>query len=119
VSISARNWAWDVEVYKTAAGERIKLKAGEKLTLTCLAELENAEEGCAYPTKVTIAKKTCQSIRTVDAHIESLVRMRAITKEKTRRSRDGRWLRNTYVLHVPDSYREKDPAWMRHNEYDT
>jgi hypothetical protein len=114
VTISARNWAWAIEGRRTADGDFIPMKAGEKITLLFLAEMENAEEGCAYPTVSTIAKRTGQSVRTVDGHLTSLVLAHAITVEKKRRSRDGRWLRNTYLLSVPESYRRTDLEWQRH-----
>lgn len=114
MTISARNWAWAVRV-RIVEGERVPLKAGEKVTLLYLAEMENAEEGCAYPAVKTIAENTGQSVRTVDGHLKTLVAANAIRVEKRHRSRDGRWLRNTYLLQVPEVYREKDPEWMRWN----
>lgn len=115
MTISARNWAWAVRTRTDETGRRVPLKGGEKVTLLYLAEMENAEEGCAYPTIATIAENTGQSTRTVNVHIATLVEAGAIRIEKKHRSRDGRWLRNTYVLHVPETYRENDPAWMRSN----
>jgi hypothetical protein len=115
VTISARNWAWASQYRVEPDGTRTRMKAGEKITLLFLAEMENAIEGCAYPTVATIAEKTGQSVRTVDGHLQDLLAHRAISVEKKRRSRDGRWLRNTYVLHVPDEYRQTDLEWQRHN----
>ena len=112
MTISARNWAWDVKLV-TNKGEPVgKLKPGEKLTLLYLAEMENAEDGYAYPSHETIASATCQSVRTVQDHIRTLQDLRAVTIEK-RRGRQGKWLRNVYFLQVPESYREKDPEWLR------
>jgi DNA-binding MarR family transcriptional regulator len=115
VTISARNWAWAVRTRRTDSGEKLLLKAGEKVTLLYLAEMENAEEGCAYPAVRTIAEYSGQSVRTVDGHLRTLVDANAIRIEKKHRSRDGRWLRNTYLLNVPDVYRETDPEWNRFN----
>jgi len=86
----------------------------EKVTLLCLAEHENAEYGYAFPSHETIAERTGQSVRTVQTHIKTLQKNKALTIEK-RRGVSGSWQRNVYLLNVPDSYREKDPEWMRHN----
>jgi DNA-binding MarR family transcriptional regulator len=110
VSISARNWAWDLKWSR--AGEQFPMK--EKLTLLCLAEHENPEYGYAFPSNDTIAERTGQSVRTVHTHIKTLVEGKAVVIEK-RRSKQGQWLRNVYLLNVPDSYREKDPEWLRWN----
>jgi DNA-binding MarR family transcriptional regulator len=114
VTISARNWAWDVTSY-SGGGERIAMKPGEKLTLLCLAENENAEYGHSFPSHEHIAKRTGQSVRTVQNHLKTLKAANAFKLEK-RRSQSGKWLRNVYVLQVPDSYRQKDPEWQRWNE---
>jgi hypothetical protein len=110
VSISARNWAWDLKWGR--GGEQFPMK--EKLTLLCLAEHENPEYGYAFPSHETIAERTGQSVRTVQTHMKVLVQYKALTIEK-RRSTHGKWLRNVYLLNVPDVYREKDPEWMRWN----
>lgn len=86
----------------------------EKITLLCLAEFENHEYGYAFPSHEKIAERTGQSVRTVQTHIKTLVQNGALTIEK-RRGVTGTWLRNVYVLNVPDSYREKDPEWVRLN----
>ncbi|TFD85007.1 helix-turn-helix domain-containing protein [Cryobacterium lactosi] len=112
MSISARNWAWDVR-WKDKGEGSSPMK--EKITLLCLAEHENPEYGCAFPSHVTIADRTGQSVRTVQTHIKTLVERKVVTIEK-RRSVHGKWLRNVYLLDVPDSYRAKDPEWMRWNE---
>ncbi|GHD50700.1 hypothetical protein D9V29_11810 [Mycetocola manganoxydans] len=114
MTISARNWAWEAQQIREASGEWRPMKAGEKLTLLCLAEFENAEEGFAYPSHQTIANWTCQSIRTVQNHLGALENLHLFSVEKRRSSR-GRWLRNVYVLNVPASYRETDPEWKRWN----
>ncbi|POH68970.1 hypothetical protein C3B61_03460 [Cryobacterium zongtaii] len=111
MSISARNWAWDLSWKR--GGVNFPMK--EKLTLLCLAEHENPEYGYAFPSHETIAERTGQSVRTVQTHIKTLVQFKAVNIEK-RRSERGKWLRNVYLLNVPDSYREKDPEWMRWNE---
>jgi biotin operon repressor len=108
MSISARNWAWDLKWNR--AGETVPMK--EKLTLLCLAEHENPEYGYAFPSHETIAERTGQSVRTVQSHLKTLKLSGAISVEK-RRSNNGRHLRNVYVLHVPGDYRESDPEWMR------
>lgn len=84
----------------------------EKLTLLCLAEHENPRDGYAYPSHETIARKTGQSVRTVQNHLKALVAARVVTITK-RPSEKGAWLRNVYVLRVPQEYRERDPEWMR------
>lgn len=111
MSISARNWAWDLSWTR----DGVKFPMKEKLTLLCLAEHENPEYGCAFPSHETIAERTGQSVRTVQTHMKTLVMFGAVTIEK-RRSTHGKWLRNVYLLKVPDSYRNKDPEWMRWNE---
>ena len=88
-------------------------KPGEKLTLLCIAELENAEEGYSYPSIATIAARTGQSVRTVSTHIKTLEMAGAIMVSKRERSSAGVWLRNAYHLSVPDRYRATDPEWMR------
>jgi DNA-binding MarR family transcriptional regulator len=108
MSISARNWAWDAK--ELISGGHTPLK--EKLTLLCLAEHENPEYGYAFPSHETIAERTGQSVRTVQNHVKKLQQLGALSIEK-RRSREGRHLRNVYVLHVPHEYRERDPEWMR------
>jgi hypothetical protein len=110
VSISARNWAWDCRWTKGGVPAPMK----EKITLLCLAEHENPEYGYAFPSHETIAERTGQSVRTVQTHIKALVEYKAVTIEK-RRGTKGKWLRNVYLLNVPDNYREKDPEWMRWN----
>lgn len=112
MSISARNWAWSL--YASAGGS-IPLKPGEKLVLLCLAEHESAELGYSFPSQKRIAEKTCLSERSVRTHLDALEQMGAFTTEK-RRSKQGRWMRNVYVLNVPEDYREKDPEWMRERE---
>ena len=107
MSLSARNWAWAVrEVHNR------KIKPGEKLVLLCLAELENPSLGYAYPSQETISNWTGQSARTVREHLASLELCGTFSIEK-RRSRNGRWLRNVYVLSVPEEFRETDPEWSR------
>lgn len=115
MTISARNWAWDCSRVTRAGDHERTLKPGEKLTLIFLAEMENAEEGCAFPSHETIAKATCQSVRTVQDHLKALGEMNAFNVQR-RRTRSGKWLRHVYYLNVPDSYREKDPEWLRYNE---
>jgi len=112
MSLSARNWAWDVAVL-TIDGKTRKLLPGEKLTLLCIAELENCSEGFSYPSMEHIAKRTSQSVRSVQTHVATLVDVGAFMIER-RRSRKGRWLRNVYVLDVPAEYRESDPEWLAH-----
>ena len=110
MSISARNWAWDASW--TARGIHVPMK--EKFTLLCLAEHENPEHGFSWPSQETIAARTEQSVRTVRNHIATLIARQMITKGR-RPSAKGEWDRNVYFLNVPDSYREKDPEWMRWN----
>ncbi|TFC03634.1 helix-turn-helix domain-containing protein [Cryobacterium mannosilyticum] len=86
----------------------------EKLTILCLAEFENPEYGYAFPSHETIAERTGLSTRTVQTHMKTLVLFGAVTIEKRRSG--GKWLRNVYLLNVPDSYRQKDPEWLRWHE---
>lgn len=102
MTLSARNWAWDI---------REPLKAGEKLTLLCIAESENAEWGYACPGNNYVAIRTCQSLRTVGAHLRRLEELKLITRER-RRSTRGRWDHYVYVLPVPESYRAHDRLWQ-------
>lgn len=112
MTVSARNWAWSLYLTKPD-GKRTVFK--EKLTLLCLAEMENATDGYAYPSQKYIAEMTGQAERTVRTHLEELERLGLIAKEK-RRSDHGRWARNVYVLRVPAEYREKDKEWMGRQE---
>ncbi|MBP1241723.1 DNA-binding MarR family transcriptional regulator [Frigoribacterium sp. PvP120] len=122
MTLSARNWAWDVQTRPRRPEEtpkpgddpvRVRLKPGEKLVLLCIAEHENAEEGIAYPSYETIAEKTHLSVRAVQDHVKTLAAASAFAI-KRRRRRDGKWYRHTYVLDVPERYRERDPAWQQH-----
>jgi DNA-binding transcriptional ArsR family regulator len=105
MSISARNWAWDTH---WSSGAPMK----EKITLLCLAEHENPEYGYAFPSHEKIAERTGQSVRTVQTHLKTLVDAGVVVVEK-RRSNKGSWLRNVYLLKVPQAYRDTDPEWMR------
>lgn len=111
MSLSARNWAWAAQWIRDGKPEPMK----EKLTLLCLAELENAEYGYAFPSHERIAELTGQSERTVRTHLKALEVGGAIRIEKRPSSR-GRWMRNVYVLNVPEKYRETDEQWMGHQE---
>lgn len=113
MTLSARNWAWKVARIAWAGGSSSRpLKPGEKLTLLCIAESENAEYGYAFPSYEYIAERTSQSVRSVQTHVKHLEEARAFSIEK-RRSPKGKWLRNVYVLNVPAEYREKDAEWER------
>lgn len=119
MTLSARNWAWNVDRFidRGADGEMRSarnMKPGEKLTLLCIAESENAEYGYAFPSYDWIAQKTGQSVRTVQTHVKTLEQFKAFRIEK-RRSPKGKWLRNVYVLNVPQDYRDRDPEWERNN----
>jgi DNA-binding MarR family transcriptional regulator len=112
MTLSARNWAWSLE--RLHDGTRwVLIKPGEKVTLLYLAEMENAVQGFAFPSVETIALKTGQSKRTVITHLATLEQRGAISRGKAAPRRDGKWLRNTYVLHVPEENREGDPEWQR------
>jgi hypothetical protein len=110
MTLSARNWAWNVNKIHVDGAWR-PLKPGEKLTLLALAESENAEEGYAFPSHQYIADRTCQSVRTVQTHLHTFEDSGAIRISK-RRSKKGRWYRNIYELSVPAEYRAKDPEWI-------
>lgn len=105
MSISARNWAW-------LAGEHYKLSAPEAFVLSFLAEMENCDEGCAFPSQETIAAKTRQSDRNVRNVLRSLEDRKLIRVEKHRRA-GGDWARSEYFLAVPDTFRETDKEWVR------
>ncbi|PPG61624.1 helix-turn-helix domain-containing protein [Rathayibacter sp. AY1C5] len=106
MSISARNWAW-------RAGEHLELSAPEAFVLAFLAEMENAEEGCAFPSQETIAARTRQSDRNVRTVIRRLEERKLLRVEKRRR-KGGDWARSEYFLAVPHDFRESDPEWLRH-----
>jgi DNA-binding MarR family transcriptional regulator len=111
MTLSARNWAWDAETIAEQGVQRALLP-GEKLTLLCLAEHENAEHGYAYPSQETIAKRTKLGERTVRRHLDAFVAAGAISRRKQRRGA-GTWANTVYVLNVPDRYRTTDPEWNR------
>lgn len=113
MTISARNWVWALRTLVNEQGIRPPFK--EKLTLLALAELENAEEGCAFPSHQYLAEMTGQSERTVRNHLTALKRAGLVTVSK-RRSSQGRWSRNVYLLPVPESFRDSDKEWMGHQE---
>ncbi len=115
MSLSARNWAWDVDKFSSGKQLVRYLKPGEKLTLLAIAESENAEYGYAFPSYEYLAQKTCQSVRTIQTHVKTLEANNAFTIEK-RKSRKGKWLNNVYVLNVPETYRAKDEKWLRYND---
>lgn len=110
MTLSARNWAWDVNAL-TINGVRRSVLPAEKLVLLCIAEHENADEGCAWPSQKRIAERTKLSERTVLTHIATLTTVGAIEKRRHRSAR-GRWDRNVYFLNVPPKYRDSDPEWM-------
>lgn len=110
MTMSARNWAWAVNVV-TIDGERRSVLPAEKLVLLCIAELENSDEGCAWPSQKYIAERTGLSERTVLTHIGTFTMLGAIEKRRHRSTR-GRWDRNVYFLNVPQKYRDSDPEWM-------
>lgn len=112
MTVSARNWAWQVGRQDEQGNPTV---FREKLTLLCLAELESAEEGCAFPSHQHLASMTGQSERTVRNHLRELELLGLVRVEK-RRSDRGRWQRNVYVLNVPESFRASDKAWMGHQE---
>ncbi|OIH95099.1 helix-turn-helix domain-containing protein [Curtobacterium sp. MCBA15_001] len=121
MTLSARNWAWDVgqraaRPSEGDAGDRVALKPGEKLVLLCIAEHENAEEGYAYPSYERIAQRTGLSVRSVQEHVKTLEFTGAFKIERRRR-RDGQYYRHLYLLNVPDEYRSADPAWTGQQPY--
>jgi len=124
MTLSARNWAWETGYrrrlsHETAVdrygdpSEWVALKPGEKLVLLCLAEHESAEEGYAFPSHDRIAERTGLSVRSVQTHVHALEEYGALLVDKARAS-NGRWYRNTYVLAVPQEFREKDDKWRAH-----
>ncbi|MFC5337531.1 helix-turn-helix domain-containing protein [Leucobacter denitrificans] len=115
MTLSARNWAWDVNRFNLGNKLVRDLKPGEKLTLLAIAESENAEYGYAFPSYDYLAQMTCQSVRTIQTHVKTLEHNNAFKIEK-RKSRKGKWLNNVYVLNVPETYRAKDPEWQRYQD---
>lgn len=109
--MSARNWAWEVATMTPKDGEARQLHSAEKLVLLCLAEMENAEKGYAFPSRDTIALKTCLTVRSVGRAIDSLSSIGAIRIEKHKQP-SGRWSANIYYLSVPSTYRTSDKAWL-------
>ncbi|MDN4639695.1 helix-turn-helix domain-containing protein [Agreia sp. PsM10] len=116
MTISARKWAWKVLTYPDPeTGAQVPLLPQEKLTLAFLAEMENAEEGYAFPGQELIAEETCQGLRSVRRHLKSLENIGAIEIHKTRKSKSGKWLNNVYVLNVGPAFRAQDAEWKRYN----
>ncbi|MDX2377560.1 amidohydrolase family protein [Microbacterium sp. LRZ72] len=81
MSLSARNWAWETDnrpriATDPPAGSEdvpwLPLTPAEKLVLLCLAELESAAEGYAYPSYARIARRTCLNVRTVQRVVKVL-----------------------------------------------
>jgi len=121
MTLSARNWAWDMAQRRRLHHEEaydvhgdptdwIGLKSGEKLVLLCLAEHESAEEGYAYPSYERVSQRTGLSVRSVQTHVHALEAYGILEVDKARGS-NGRWMRNVYVLRVPEVYRDKDDKW--------
>ncbi|WP_230670718.1 helix-turn-helix domain-containing protein [Rathayibacter sp. Leaf248] len=111
MSLSARNWAYAVQSIRVD-GQMRRLHPIEKFVLVYIAEMENVEEGFAFPSHDTIADVIGCSVRTVQSHTATLATAGAFTIEK-RRSRSGKWFRNVYVFDVPQRFRDSDPEWMR------
>ncbi len=109
MTLSARNWAWDSRRVMVD-GEWRPIRPSEKLTLLCIAEMESAEEGCAWPSIRYIAERTGLSERQVQTNVNLFVAL-GVLKRTRHRSTRGRWDRNVYVLSVPREFREKDDAW--------
>ena len=109
MSISARNWAWELELRPLARNERARsgfnigtrMSHGEKLVLLYLAECENYSEGFAWPSQKTIAERCCLTDRSVRTHLSTLEQVGLIKTTKR-----GRSLR--YALNVPDEHRSKE-----------
>lgn len=126
MSLSARNWAWDIKRRlrlpsdpppKPGEGSAIMtLHPGEKLTLLCIAEHESTVEGCAFPSYTRISEKTGLNVRTVQRHVRVLAECGLLRVEKQRRA-SGQWLSHVYYFDtVPVEYREQDKAWMAQQE---
>ncbi|WP_396640953.1 helix-turn-helix domain-containing protein [Microbacterium sp.] len=116
MSLSARNWVWETDnrpriATDTPAGLEdvpwIPLTPAEKLVLLCLAGLESAAEGYAYPSYATIARRTCLNVRTVQRVVKVLGESGLVHVARDRRV-DGRWLSCIYRYPaVPEEYRAK------------
>lgn len=111
MSLSARNWAWEVATLTQPDGVVRTLHAAEKLTLLCLAEHESVEHGYAFPSRERIAERTGLTVRSVSRSITTLVNVGAVSIVK-KRSQDGQWPSSMYLLVVPMSYRTSDKAWL-------
>lgn len=126
MSLSARNWAWETDNRPRIATDApagpedvpwVPLSPAEKLVLLCLAELESAAEGYAYPSYATIARRTCLNVRTVQRVVKVLGESGLVHVARDRRV-DGRWLSCIYRFPaVPEEYREKDQAWMHRQRF--
>lgn len=110
MTVSARNWVWSLGA-TTPDGRPTVFR--EKFTLLAIAEMENAERGCAWPSQSKIARMTGQAERTVRTHLRQLEKLGLVRVEK-RRSQKGGWERSVYVLPVPESFRQTDREWMAH-----
>ncbi|RZS58968.1 helix-turn-helix protein [Microcella putealis] len=126
MSLSARNWAWDIHwrwrlpsdppAKPNEDPKMMPLHPGEKLTLLCIAEHENPVEGCAYPSYQRISDQTGLNVRTVQRHVKTLAAVKAFRIERQRRA-GGQWYSHLYYFdNIPDEYREKDKAWMGQQE---
>ncbi len=92
------------------------LHPGEKLTLLCIAEHENAADGCAYPSYQRISDQTGLNVRTVQRHVKVLATCGAFRVEKQRRA-GGQWYSHLYYFeNIPAEFREIDAAWMSAQE---
>jgi len=86
MAIRALNWAFSLE----------DVKKGAKSVLIVLANYANEKWQC-YPSRENLAKKTGLSVRTVQTHLNWLVKNEYIARRK-RRSRNGRFFMNVYTL---------------------
>ena len=118
MTVSARNWAWDIDRIADRKGDLRRIKPGEKLLLLCLAEHENAEYGYAFPGQERIAAVTGQGLTTIRQHLRELEAARLVPLEHRFSSRSG-FSNNIYFLNVDARFRRSDKGWMKHQPTET
>src|SRR5688500_3752156 len=88
MSIDALSWAFNLDMPSP----------GAKLTLLALANYAN-EDGIAYPSLKSLAKKTSQSIRTVQSNLGLLERLGLVARTQRLRA-NGSTTSALYTLKV-------------------
>lgn len=111
MTVSARNWAWDIEEVSDESGTLRPIRSGEKFVLLCVAEHETEVTGYSYPSQSRISERTCLSERSVRSHLAVLQTSRLIIIRSMRRGGSS-WANNIYYLNVPFHLRRMDSRWM-------